>query len=175
MFLLCASGYFTRSCFAFFQPVRQLPRGTLWRTTPCPRSHWGGTNVGLSPGAWAQAPSNGQRVGAGACRRPSQAAGPCVGLQLTSNFTFHRQKPHFSWFIIEPVFLKRYILIKEWIKPLNSGSLTPPSYSCWTVTLLIVFCLVAHRSSCWCLPCLGTYFGKAYFDYCRCSYLLFSD
>lgn len=54
MFLLCTSGYFTTSYFAFFQPVRQLPRGTLWRNTPYPRSHWSGTNVGLSPDVWAQ-------------------------------------------------------------------------------------------------------------------------
>lgn len=173
MFLLFY--YFTRSWFAFFQPVMQLPRGTLWRATPCPRSPWGGTmwacHLVRGPG-----PSNGQCVRAGACRRLSQAAEPCVGLQLTPNFTFHRQKAHFSWLnIIEPVFSKYYILIKEWIKPFNSGSLTPPSYSCWTVTLLIVFCLVAPRSSCWCLPCLGTYFGMAYFGYWRCSYLLFSD
>lgn len=57
-FLLCASGYFSRSCFAFSQPVRQLPRGTLWRNTPYPRCHWGGTNAWLSPGGWAQVPSN---------------------------------------------------------------------------------------------------------------------
>lgn len=117
-----------------------------------------------------------QRVGARACRRLSQAAAPRVDFQLTPNFTFHGQKAHFSWLNrIDPVFSKCYVLIKEWIKPLNSGSLTPPSYSCWTATLLIVFCLVAHRSSCWWLPCLGTYFGMTYFDYCRCSYLLFSD
>lgn len=169
-------GYFTRSCFAFFKPVRQLSTGTLWRNTPYPRSHWSVTNVDLSPGAWVQAPSNGQCCQSRSLQMLFPGSSTTGRPPATPNLTFHGQKAHFSWLdIIDPVFSKCYVLIKEWIKPLNSGSLTLPIYSCWTVTLLIVFCLVAHQSSRWCLPCLGTNFGMAYFDYCRCSYLLFSD
>lgn len=66
------------------------------KNPPAPRSHTKGANTGQSPGAQVPLPSNGQRAGAEACRCLPQTVGLHAGLQLTPNFTFHRQQAHFS-------------------------------------------------------------------------------